>query len=199
MAELTFRPEEIAAALRRNLEGWSPELEGEAIGFVATLGDDVARVTGLPNTMANELLEFPGGLLGVALNLDETSIGAVLMGDSSHIYEGDPVRVKLDDRDLRGGEKAWQHIKRGVPLRLEIGPRDIKSGSVFLGRRDRPPREKSSVPRDRFVATVADTLAEIQAGLFDRALQLRLSNTCHIDDAALFLQRRRRLCYPLLL
>jgi F-type H+-transporting ATPase subunit alpha len=92
MAELTFRPEEIAAALRRNLEGWSPDLEGEAVGFVATLGDDVARVTGLPNTMANELLEFPGGLLGVALNLDENSIGAVLMGDSSHIYEGDPVR-----------------------------------------------------------------------------------------------------------
>ena len=91
MAELTINPKEITDALRKNLEGWEPALEAETVGYVAAIGDGVARVEGLPNAMASELLEFPGGLLGVALNLDEDSIGAVIMGEASHIQEGDPV------------------------------------------------------------------------------------------------------------
>jgi F-type H+-transporting ATPase subunit alpha len=92
MAELTINPQEIAEALRRNLEGWEPSLEAATVGYVTTIGDGVARVEGLPDTMASELLEFPGGLLGVALNLDEDSIGAVIMGEASRVQEGDPVR-----------------------------------------------------------------------------------------------------------
>jgi F-type H+/Na+-transporting ATPase subunit alpha len=92
MAELTFDTGDITAALRANLEGWSPTLESETMGYVASVGDGVARVVGLPTAMASELLEFPGGLLGVALNLDEDSIGAVIMGDASGIEEGDEVR-----------------------------------------------------------------------------------------------------------
>jgi F-type H+-transporting ATPase subunit alpha len=91
MSEITLNPEEITDALRRNLEGWSPTMEAETVGYVASVGDGVARVRGLPNAMASELLEFPGGLLGVALNLDEGSIGAVIMGDASDIQEGDEV------------------------------------------------------------------------------------------------------------
>lgn len=92
MAELTLNTGDIAAALRKNLEGWSPSLESETIGYVTSVGDGVARVSGLPGAMASELLEFPGGLLGVALNLDPDSIGTVLLGDSSGIEEGDEVR-----------------------------------------------------------------------------------------------------------
>jgi F-type H+-transporting ATPase subunit alpha len=92
MAEITLNPEEITGALRRNLEGWSPSMEAETVGYVSAVGDGVARVRGLPSAMASELLEFPGGLTGVALNLDEDSIGAVIMGDSSRIEEGDEVR-----------------------------------------------------------------------------------------------------------
>jgi F-type H+-transporting ATPase subunit alpha len=92
MAEVTINPQEIAEALRRNLDGWEPTLEAATVGYVTTIGDGVARVAGLPNAMASELLEFPGGLLGVALNLDEDSIGAVIMGEASHVQEGDPVR-----------------------------------------------------------------------------------------------------------
>ena len=62
MAELTIDPRQIGEALRRNLEGWEPGLEASAVGYVATVGDGVARVAGLPGTMANELLEFPDGL-----------------------------------------------------------------------------------------------------------------------------------------
>ena len=92
MAELTLNTDDIAAALRSNLDGWNPALESETMGYVLSVGDGVARVSGLPNAMASELLEFPGGLLGVALNLDEDSIGTVIMGDASGIEEGDEVR-----------------------------------------------------------------------------------------------------------
>ncbi len=92
MAELTLDPAEITAALHKNLDDWSPSVEAETIGYVMSIGDGVARVSGLPGAMASELLDFPGGLIGVALNLDETSIGAVLLGESSHIEEGDEVR-----------------------------------------------------------------------------------------------------------
>ena len=92
MAELTLNPEEIAGALERNLEGWSPSVEAETVGYVRSVGDGVARVVGLPGAMASELLEFKGGLIGVALNLDDDSIGTVVMGDTSQIEEGDEVR-----------------------------------------------------------------------------------------------------------
>jgi len=92
MAELTLNTGDIAAALRDNLEGWSPSLESETMGYVTSVGDGVARVSGLPGAMSSELLEFPGGLLGVALNLDEDSIGTVILGDASGIEEGDEVR-----------------------------------------------------------------------------------------------------------
>jgi len=101
-------------------------------------------------------------------------------------FHGEPVRVRLDDRDIRGGEKAWQHIKRGVPLRLEIGPRDVNSQSVSLGRRDQPPKQKTDMPRGQFVGSVAELLEEIQRELFDRAFELRESNTRPIDTLAEF-------------
>jgi prolyl-tRNA synthetase len=96
-------------------------------------------------------------------------------------YHDEPVRVEIDDRDLRGGEKVWQHIKRGVPLRLEIGPRDVASDSVFLGRRDRGPKEKAGIPRTEFVATATSLLEEIQQTLRQRAVDLRESATRTID------------------
>ena len=92
MAEVTINQEEIAGSIRRHLEGWSPDVEAETVGYVTSIGDGVARVSGLPNAMASEMLEFPGGVLGVALNLEPDTIGAVLMGEGTHIQEGDPVK-----------------------------------------------------------------------------------------------------------
>jgi len=97
-------------------------------------------------------------------------------------YDRKKVSVEIDDRDLRGGEKVWSHIKRGVPIRLEIGPRDVASGSAFMGRRDKSPKEKSGVPRAELVATVADVLGEIQDVLFERARQFRDENSHKIDS-----------------
>ncbi|MGL4464532.1 MAG: proline--tRNA ligase [Planctomycetia bacterium] len=92
------------------------------------------------------------------------------------------VQVELDARDLRGGEKTWQHVKKGVPLRVEIGPRDIANDAVFVGRRDKPPKDKTSMPRAQFVAEVAAILEDIQKSLYNRALAFRESNTKKIDS-----------------
>jgi F-type H+-transporting ATPase subunit alpha len=88
---LNIDPSSIAEALRRNVETWSPSVSREEVGRVIESGDGIARVAGLPRTMANELLEFPGGLLGMAFNLDEDEIGCIVFGDSASIEEGDPV------------------------------------------------------------------------------------------------------------
>jgi F-type H+-transporting ATPase subunit alpha len=92
MSELTLDPQEIAAALRKNIESYKPSVEREEVGRVTETGDGIARVSGLPLAMANELLEFPGGILGLAFNLDEYEIGCIILGESEHIQEGDPVK-----------------------------------------------------------------------------------------------------------
>ena len=92
MAELTISPEEIREAIERNVAGFTPENPREEVGRVLETGDGIARVEGLHSAMTNELLEFEGGLLGLALNLDVREIGVVLLGDSSKIEEGQQVR-----------------------------------------------------------------------------------------------------------
>jgi len=90
--ELNLDPQRIADALRRNVESWQPTMEREEVGRVVEAGDGIARVKGLPRAMANELLEFPGGVLGLAFNLDEDEIGCIILGESAHIEEGGLVK-----------------------------------------------------------------------------------------------------------
>ncbi len=92
MTELTIRPEEIRDAIERNVASYAPETAREEVGRVMETGDGIARVEGLHSAMTNELLEFEGGLLGLALNLDVREIGVVLLGDGSRIEEGQAVR-----------------------------------------------------------------------------------------------------------
>jgi F-type H+-transporting ATPase subunit alpha len=93
MAELTINADEIAAALRNHVGTFSTALAQEQVGRVLEVGDGVARVAGLPDTAVNELLEFEGGLLGLALNLDEDSIGAVVLGKADEVEEGQAVKA----------------------------------------------------------------------------------------------------------
>jgi F-type H+-transporting ATPase subunit alpha len=93
MAELTINTADISAAIRKNLEGFSPDVELTQVGRVLEVGDGIARVSGLPDAAVNELLEFESGLLGLALNLDEESIGAVVLGEVDSIEEGQSVRA----------------------------------------------------------------------------------------------------------
>jgi F-type H+/Na+-transporting ATPase subunit alpha len=89
---LNFDPDDIAEALRKSVEGFRPSIEREEVGRVEETGDGIARVSGLPGAMANELLEFPRGLMGLALNLDDTEIGCIVLGESDSVEEGDPVK-----------------------------------------------------------------------------------------------------------
>src|SRR2546421_556011 len=93
MAELTISPEEITEALRRHVESFRPQVTREEVGRVTSAGDGIARVEGLPGTMSNELLEFGGGVVGVAFNLDVREIGCVILSeDFEQIEEGDEVK-----------------------------------------------------------------------------------------------------------
>jgi F-type H+-transporting ATPase subunit alpha len=93
MAELTIRPDEIRDALERFVASYQPEQAAQdEVGTVATIGDGIALVEGLPSAMANELLRFENGALGLALNLDVREIGVVILGDYGEIEEGQSVR-----------------------------------------------------------------------------------------------------------
>jgi F-type H+-transporting ATPase subunit alpha len=96
MAELTINTSDITAALQKNLADFRPDVETKTVGRVLEVGDGIARVSGLPDVGVNELLEFEGGTLGLALNLDEESIGAVILGDAesaAQVEEGGTVRA----------------------------------------------------------------------------------------------------------
>ena len=92
MTELSIRPDEIRDAIARNVESFTAGTSREEVGQVTQTGDGIARVEGLHSAMTNELLEFEGGLKGLALNLDVREIGAVLLGDGSKVAEGQSVK-----------------------------------------------------------------------------------------------------------
>ena len=92
MTDLSFNAAEITAAIKKNLEGFDSSLESGTVGRVLEVGDGIARVSGLPNASVNEILEFESGDVGLALNLDADSIGAVILGDVQNIAEGQNVK-----------------------------------------------------------------------------------------------------------
>jgi F-type H+/Na+-transporting ATPase subunit alpha len=92
MAELTISSDEIRSALDAYVSSYRPEITREEVGTVTSAGDGIAVVEGLPSVMANELLEFEGGVMGLALNLDIREIGAVLLGDPVKVGEGQTVK-----------------------------------------------------------------------------------------------------------
>ncbi|HEY8496960.1 MAG TPA: F0F1 ATP synthase subunit alpha [Limnochordales bacterium] len=89
---MSIRPEEISAILKQQIERFQADIEVQDVGTVIMVGDGIARVWGLEKCMAGELLEFPGETYGMALNLEEDNIGAVILGPYTHIKEGDTVK-----------------------------------------------------------------------------------------------------------
>ena len=104
MAELTINTADIAAAIQKNLDGFQPSLEQSQVGRVLEVGDGIARVSGLPGAAVNELLQFENGSFGLALNLDEGSIGAVVLGEVDDIEEGQTVSATGDILSLPVGD-----------------------------------------------------------------------------------------------
>jgi F-type H+/Na+-transporting ATPase subunit alpha len=97
MADFTIRAEDISDAISRMLEGFEPDVAAEQVGRVVETGDGIARITGLPGTLANELLDFGtdsdgNEVFGIAMNLDEHEIGAAVLASAARISEGQTVR-----------------------------------------------------------------------------------------------------------
>ncbi|MFT5049126.1 MAG: F-type H+-transporting ATPase subunit alpha [Chlamydiales bacterium] len=91
MSDMDLRPAEVTSILEKEIESYGGDSSMQSVGTVLSVGDGVARVYGLDNCMMNELLEFPGGVRGVALNLEEDNVGCVLLGDATQVKEGDNV------------------------------------------------------------------------------------------------------------
>ncbi|MEX0836241.1 MAG: F0F1 ATP synthase subunit alpha, partial [Nitriliruptor sp.] len=92
MSDLSIRSEDISSAIQKMLEGYEPGLAQEQVGRVTETGDGIATISGLPGTLANELLDFGGGVFGMAMNLDEHEIGAAVFADAASIEQGQTVR-----------------------------------------------------------------------------------------------------------
>jgi F-type H+/Na+-transporting ATPase subunit alpha len=119
MAELTIRPDEIRDALANFVEAYEPEgASRQEVGVVADAGDGIAHVEGLPSAMASELLEFPGGIRGLALNLDVREIGVVILGDFTKVEEGQQVRRTGEVLSVPVGDGFLGRVvdPLGVPL-----------------------------------------------------------------------------------
>lgn len=101
---MRVQPEEISNVIKQQIESYSTKMDFSEAGSVITVGDGIARVYGLENAMSGELLEFPNGTMGMALNLDEDSIGVVIMGSDAGIKEGDPVKLTGRMADVPVGD-----------------------------------------------------------------------------------------------
>ena len=97
-------------------------------------------------------------------------------------YLDEPIRVELDDRDIRGGEKTWSWVKKGVPVRIEVGPRDMEKDSVLFARRDKSVKEKISQDIKTFVSEISALLKNIQSQLYKNAKDFQKSSTRIIDN-----------------
>ncbi|GAB1372525.1 F0F1 ATP synthase subunit alpha [Candidatus Kapaibacterium sp.] len=122
------RPEEISAILRRQLSGFENEADIYEVGTVLQIGDGVARVYGLNKVMASELVEFPNGVFGMVLNLEEDNVGVMLFGDDSLVKEGDIVRRTNRVASVPVGKELLGRVVNplGIPIDGK-GPLDIKN------------------------------------------------------------------------
>ena len=90
---MNLRPEEISSVIKEQIGRYTAKLEVSEVGTVIQVADGIARIYGLENAMQGELLEFPGEVYGMVLNLEEDNVGAVLLGDTKSINEGDTVKT----------------------------------------------------------------------------------------------------------
>jgi F-type H+-transporting ATPase subunit alpha len=111
---MAIRPEEVTAILERELHEFAPELEQVGVGTVLEVGDGIARVYGLQDVMASELVEFPNGLMGMVLNLEEDNVGVVIFGSDTGIKEGDVVRRTTRIADVPVGEALLGRVVNAI-------------------------------------------------------------------------------------
>ncbi len=97
-------------------------------------------------------------------------------------FDGNPIRLEIDDRDMTSSEKGWYWIKKGIPIRMEIGPRDLQNRSVFMGRRDKDAKDKQTLNFEQVITSLAAILEDIQDNIYHKAVELRKTYTQNIDS-----------------
>ncbi len=124
---LEIKPEELSEAIRRQIADFEKKVDVSEIGTVLSVGDGIARVYGLENCMASELLEFPNGVYGMALNLEEDQVGAVLFGDDRLIKEGDIVKRTGRIMEVPVGEPLLGRVVNAIGQPIDgKGPIEAK-------------------------------------------------------------------------
>lgn len=130
---MPVKANEISAILKQQIKSYGKKIKTDEVGEIITIGDGIAQVSGLDNAMLGELLLFPDDVYGMALNLEEDSVGAVLMGQSSNIKEGDKVtRTKKVISVPVGDEMIGRVLDAlGQPLDGKAKPKTNKSREIF--------------------------------------------------------------------
>jgi len=111
---MQIKAQEISEIIKKKISDFEKTVEVAEVGTVITVGDGIAKVFGLDNVMSGELLEFPGGVMGMALNLEEENVGAVLMGDDSQIREGDIVKRTKRIAEVPVGDAIVGRVVDGI-------------------------------------------------------------------------------------
>jgi len=125
---MDIKAQEISRILKEQIKDYDSGVELTEIGSVISIGDGIARVHGLRNAAAGELLEFPGGVQAIALNLEEDNVGAVLMGEYSHIREGDVVKRTGRIAEVPVGEALIGRVVDAIGTPIDgLGPIDTKN------------------------------------------------------------------------
>jgi len=150
---LTISADDIQSAIEEYVESFTADTSREEVGTVIDAGDGIAHVEGLPSVMTQELLEFPGGILGVALNLDEHSIGAVILGDFANIQQGQQVKrtgevlsCPSETRFSAGWSTRWVNQSTGAATSRRHAARARTAGAVGGGAAE---RERAPADRDQ--------------------------------------------------
>ncbi len=108
--------DEITQLLKEQIQNYDAEIRVDETGTIISLGDGIARIHGLDKAMAGEMLKFPHGVEGLAMNLDEDQVGCVILGDYTELREGDEVRAQRRDHERAGGQRHdWPGSQRDWP------------------------------------------------------------------------------------
>ena len=138
---MAIRSDEIISIIKDSIDRFDRTAETRNVGTVVEVGDGIAQIYGLEGALASEMLEFPGGVMGLALNLEEETVGAVVLGDASAIKEGDTVKTR--------SASVWRSFSGSAGL-ARIAPRSSSANSFAAASRSRrhvsnePSRDASS-------------------------------------------------------
>jgi len=138
----------IVEELRKNIDNFKKQVETEEVGVIVEIGDGIARMSGLAKCQASEMLEFPGGTFGLALNLEDETVGAVLLGEYTHLKEGDTVKRTGRILSVPVGEELIGRVVNPLGVPIDGGP-EIKTKTFYPMEKIAPgvmTREKVSEP-----------------------------------------------------